>query len=215
MVTSCAKRLFDTPASGAACDRHGRQATQLNVESAIGTRNEEKDRVTAESCTAETCTAPAPQKQYLRLAAGHGPAPAGRAIQIPGESPIRDADLQSCGFNVAAHFGDYVLKNGLPGGCRRQVGKQRSRYSAPGRASPARCRDHDGAGGHRRRAEARSSQPRREWRTPTATRSATCSSQCLGLEDQDFAAAVADQPAEQSRKKRSISRAASGPLGSV
>lgn len=44
-----------------------------------------------------------------------------RAIQIAGESLIRDAELQSCRFDVA-HLGDYVLKNGLPGGGRRQVG---------------------------------------------------------------------------------------------
>ena len=43
-----------------------------------------------------------------------------RAIQIAGESPIRDAELQSCRFNVA-HLGDYVLKNGLPGGVDRHA----------------------------------------------------------------------------------------------
>jgi hypothetical protein len=41
-----------------------------------------------------------------------------RAIQIAGESPIRDAELQSC-RNVA-QMGDYIFKNGLPGGYRER-----------------------------------------------------------------------------------------------
>ena len=57
-----------------------------------------------------------------------------RAIQIAGESLIRDAELQSCRFDVA-HLGDYVLKNGLPGGGRRQVGKPQ-RCADP---KPRRC----------------------------------------------------------------------------
>ena len=57
-----------------------------------------------------------------------------RAIQIAGESLLRDAELQSCRFDVA-HLGDYVLKNGLPGGGRRQVGNLNG-YSEP---KPRRC----------------------------------------------------------------------------
>jgi hypothetical protein len=42
-----------------------------------------------------------------------------RTIQIAGESPIRDAELQSC-RNVA-QMGDYIFKNGLGGGYRTQA----------------------------------------------------------------------------------------------
>ena len=44
-----------------------------------------------------------------------------RAIQIAGEGPIRDAELQSC--RDVAQMGDYIFKNGLPGGYRTQARK--------------------------------------------------------------------------------------------
>ncbi|HEU4923755.1 MAG TPA: hypothetical protein VFT23_11845, partial [Burkholderiales bacterium] len=50
-----------------------------------------------------------------------------RAIQIAGEIPKRDAELQSC-RNVA-HLGDYVLKNSLSGGRRQVVNLNGARVS--------------------------------------------------------------------------------------